>query len=130
MSLRKIIRIETKHSAEGMYYGSDTQCTYDMNDEMRHPQPEYDEKLCKQTNDRDLPYPTSGEWYFGFGSKKQARFWIYKTEWLRELHRAGLVVSEYMCLRENVCVGDTQAIFLASESKVSHSILDYFKIKA
>lgn len=127
MSLRKIIRFETAVDAKGMYHDGEAPCTNDMQESMRHPMPRDDSKLSDALDAHENP--TMSDWYFGFGSKKQARFWIYKAVWLRQLHAAGIVVSEYQCLREHTIVGDTQAIFLSHESKQSFSILDYFNLK-
>lgn len=130
MRLKKIIRFETKEEGIGMYYCDRGSCTDEMQDGMRHPMPYDDDKLCISTRKRGLPYPTSGHWKFGFGSKKQAKAWIYKKRWLRDLHNAGLVVSEYFCHPDECVKGSTQAIFLSSVRHQSFSILEYFNISA
>lgn len=98
-----IYRVETC-DGQGMYRGvtSVSDQMYDTDYEgCRHPRP---------SDDMSLDWDCNPEWIFGFGSLDQLKFWIYRTEWRKQMHIDGLKV--YVYLPNTYRVGDTQAIFI------------------
>lgn len=96
----------------------------------RHPTPSDDSLLVANVQEYTCKsyFYIDEHMHFGFCSVEQLRSWIYKDEWLVKLHKYGLKIAEYRLYSENVCEGNTQAIFDGGEvlHKKQYSILEYF----
>lgn len=133
--MKTIYRIEDKEGY-GMYRSGRNLEYFFTSDRERHPQPHNDSLLCQEFsiysnlyfNSDGVPTEES-EYYFGFGSIQQLRNWIYKDDWLVELHNIGFMISEYTCEDNNAHVGYTQAVFINEVEYKQYSILEYFNLK-
>lgn len=96
----------------------------------RHPTPSDDSLLVANVREYTCRnyFHIEDHMRFGFCSVGQLRNWIYQDEWLVKLHKYGLKIAEYRLYSENVCEGNTQAIFDGKQvlHKQQYSILEYF----
>lgn len=130
-SIKTIYRIE---SAKGIglysYRKADEFAHGTLVDEHRHPTPSDDSLLVANVREYTCRnyFQIEDHMRFGFCSLEQLRSWIYQDEWLVKLHKYGLKIAEYRLYSENVCEGNTQAIFDGGEvlHKKQYSILEYF----
>lgn len=135
MKLKRVIRFEDS-TGKGMYFATDYAHEV-LTEHVKHPSPDNDDLLWeglevhRYANDERCStegYMTN--FYFGFEDKKQCRRWVFRDEWLIGLHERDILISEYFCNPDDVVVGHTQAVFCSHDYKKTHSILDFFKIKA
>lgn len=125
MQTRVVIRFED-FDGIGVYSSSKCRFIHAKTNPTFHPDPYSDQMLRYRI---DKWEDTMREWYFAFMDKQQALNWFYVDEWLVELDKCGIVVSEYTCLSDDVVLGSHQAIFRSHESKQTFNLLEYFDVK-
>jgi hypothetical protein len=140
MRIQKILRLEL---ADGTgLYSSGIPMLVSLQDAMRHPPPQDDDLLWFKLGCRyvtynegqilDAIYEASeaniSKWWFAYADKRMCQSWLYKTEWLHELHDSGIVISEYYCNFDNIIFGNTQVIFDQYLNRFSYKIPDYFNL--
>lgn len=79
-------------------------CPDFQDDGDRHPCPSEDAKLGWSWD----VHPT---WVFGFASKEQLMFWLYKESWRRYIKSGGFTIAVYEVDDGYYKLGDTQACF-------------------
>jgi hypothetical protein len=125
---KTVYRIETK-DGQGMYRRDDEITSFLFIDDPRHPVPTEDSELRRQSELRAVSWDWDlCRYRFAFGDINQLRNWLYRDTWLRQLHNAGFVMTEYTCSEDDIIIGNTQALFKDVISHVHHSIIDYFGV--
>lgn len=141
IKIKKVLRLEVAGSGVGLY-ASGLDIVKELQDSMKHPAPEADELLWWTLGNYYVDFDGENvaavydaaeinlhKWWFCFDSISVVRSWIYRNEWLIELHNNGIVLSEYICFDSDVITGHTQSILKSYEKKFSYSILEYFNIQ-
>lgn len=118
----KVFRIEDERGA-GMYRSGKSVIFSDICwPDRSHPSPWEDIPFGYSMRAYDRPDIVHHR--FGFASLEQLRRWIYKDEWLVELHHAGYRLSIYEVDPYNVIIGESQCAFLFH----SHIGVEYHSI--
>lgn len=123
-----VYRIETKDGT-GMYGSGGCREAGFGYDNSRHPSPEDDALLSKLLEEKSGNAAwcfSFSPYHFGFATIEQLRNWIYRDEWLLELHNSGHVLA--IIESEEVFAGYTQAIFIRPETYQTLDIKEYFNL--
>jgi hypothetical protein len=117
-----VYRVECPKSRLGMYFSSSF-AHQEMSTRTQHPGPTADNRLMlelqlKKTELGAEEIRFNRACRFGFASKKQMRDWISEDDWKRKLADEGLIVAKYQVPKEQVAIGQTQAIFHPMHAKL------------
>lgn len=123
-----LLRLELP-STLGMYgsSGNEESPAYAVfgEDAKNHKPPHKDKKLSKAAR---YAGANLSDYFYAFKNESQLLRWVNRQEWIEGLHERGVVVSEYICDKEDVLIGSYQCCFSASRERVSFSLLEYFAI--
>lgn len=132
IELFKIYRVEDS-LGQGMYSSRLTSKVDLYSDGARnHPGPSADKQLTRNLNSVNTKLQT--QHLFGFVSKEQLRKWLYRDEWIEQLHEVGLFCSIIYLPnkhRETYFIGDSQAIYDSNKvvRKEEISMLTFLETK-
>lgn len=126
----RVYRIANKHDT-GMY-NTATQISSDV-DLVKHPTPYKDSLMQKDflrvINDGDVFY-IPHQYRCGFKNIDQLRAWVYKDEWLQDLHAREFFLKIYEVAHNKVIFGYTQVMFEfeSAELIADCHILEFFNL--